>query len=277
MKKLLLITLLLISATLFSKTLVSNGNGDWDDPNTWIPFGVPSSGDTIVVSINDTVTVNCVCGTYTNMVLQVYGLLTFNGGKKLNFTSSVMIEVYTSGQISGDNSGSKINIDGNTVYRGSDTLFGPSICDFSGCVPNSTLPIELIKFDVSFSNNYVTANWTTLTETNNSHFIVAASVDREYWDNYKRVEGSGNSNIIKEYSTQFIYDYNDGYIRLTQYNFDGSYTHSNIIYIKSEFIPQDQWLNVYTTNGEKVKFDSDLKEGIYIVEYKGGFFKFLLR
>lgn len=277
MKKLLFITLMLLSATTFSRTLTSNGNGDWDDPNTWTPFGVPSSFDTVVILQGDTINVDCNCGTYTSVLLQVYGVLSFDNGQKLKFSSPSFIEVYSGAKLYGNNPGSKIVIDNNDVYRGRDTLFGPSTCDGTGCFPNATLPIELLSFDTDYQSGHIIANWETLSEINNSHFIVEGSTDGSSWTPYSRTLGSGNSSQIRRYSTKFLYNKNEGYFRLAQYDFDGTVSYSEITYTKADVVPQNEWREVYNMKGQEVDFSQTLQRGIYVVKYDGGQFKIFVQ
>ena len=274
MKKILFTLALLLTISLtYGRTLTSNGNGDWDIASSWTPAFVPGSSDTIIVQTGDIITVTCNCGTYTNVLLQVYGTLEFNNGKKLRFDSPTTIEVYTGGTLQGNNPGSKLIIDGNTVYRGRTPLNGPQLCDGSGCSPNGALPIQLLSFDVELKNNIATVKWTTISELNNSHFNIEVTKKNGEWEIFARVEGNGNSTIERNYETSFEYNESYGYVRLVQYDYDGTREAFNIVYMKSDNIDKEEWLNVFSLTGREVSWRNGLTPGIYIVQFSGGIFK----
>jgi len=108
-------------------------------------------------------------------------------------------------------------------------------CDYTidGWSATSVLPVELIDF---IGKNIGTVNhlqWKTLTETNNSHFVIERSYDGENFGSINVVMGAGNSNVIRTYTfidedaTQNI----NVYYRIRQVDFDGHHTRSNIIVI----------------------------------------------
>ncbi|RUA30284.1 MAG: hypothetical protein DSY76_02585 [Bacteroidetes bacterium] len=94
---------------------------------------------------------------------------------------------------------------------------------------NSPLPIELLKFDANLVDKKVELSWTTASETNNDFFSVERSSDANQWEVITKVKGQGNSNEIQNYK---VYDMNPlpgtSYYRLTQTDFDGKFTHSDI-------------------------------------------------
>jgi len=106
------------------------------------------------------------------------------------------------------------------------------------------LPVELITFTASVSNEKVTLNWNTATEVNNYGFEIeryAQSADRKGWETLGFIEGAGNSNSPKEYSftdnttaasTPLSY-------RLKQIDLDGSFKYSNEIEVNVENLPTE--------------------------------------
>ena len=95
------------------------------------------------------------------------------------------------------------------------------------------LPVELISFDAYLSNGVGVIDWSTASETNCSHFVIERSVnDMMYFEPIATVAGSGNSNMLINYSIK-DYDVQPGinYYRLVQYDYDGSWNEIGVEYI----------------------------------------------
>lgn len=109
---------------------------------------------------------------------------------------------------------------------------------------SSIIPVELISFNSSVSENNVTLNWTTATETNNMGFQVErqqvrnpqSSVSKEKWDMIGFVDGKGTTTEQKAYSYKDEnlalgkYQY-----RLKQMDFDGSFEYSSVVEVEIGF------------------------------------------
>ncbi|MBK6914184.1 MAG: T9SS type A sorting domain-containing protein [Ignavibacteriales bacterium] len=91
------------------------------------------------------------------------------------------------------------------------------------------VPVELTSFTISVSNENITLNWTTSTETNNRGFEVEKLFGSD-WTVIDFVEGSGTTTEPKSYSFRDenleagIYKY-----RLKQIDFDGTFEYSDIV------------------------------------------------
>lgn len=101
--------------------------------------------------------------------------------------------------------------------------------EFSNCVDN-TLPVSLLSFDLSEAAEHsVLLTWTTISEINNSYFIIERSRDGINFEPIGKVNGQGNSNQLTSYSYT---DHSAGtgvvYYRLKQVDLDGSYGYSEI-------------------------------------------------
>ncbi|MCD6065236.1 MAG: hypothetical protein K0S33_62 [Bacteroidetes bacterium] len=97
-------------------------------------------------------------------------------------------------------------------------------------IPCSPLPIGLISFTASILDaKAVKADWSTITETNNSHFIIQRSVDAINWTNLGQVPGIFYSNTLRNY--EYI-DHDPlmgiAYYRLKQVDVNGDYSYSEI-------------------------------------------------
>jgi photosystem II stability/assembly factor-like uncharacterized protein len=98
---------------------------------------------------------------------------------------------------------------------------------------NGGIPVELTSFTSSVTNNNVTLNWQTATETNNQGFELQRLNDSKIeilknWENIGFVNGKGTTTELQAYS--FVdenleagkYQY-----RLKQIDFDGTFDYSN--------------------------------------------------
>jgi hypothetical protein len=95
----------------------------------------------------------------------------------------------------------------------------------------SIMPIELSAFQgTALPNGQVQLNWTTEQESNNSHFIVERSLNGNVWEELARVDGAGTSQAAKDYTyIDAAPQHSMNLYRLRQVDFDGNFTHSNIL------------------------------------------------
>lgn len=98
------------------------------------------------------------------------------------------------------------------------------------------LPVELLYFEgETWETCTNKLNWATSSEKNNSHFLVEYSTDSENFEVIGRVEGNDNSAELIEYS--FLHDRvgsHSNYYRLKQVDYDGSFTYTDVVYVKSD-------------------------------------------
>lgn len=102
-------------------------------------------------------------------------------------------------------------------------------------VCGAALPVELLSFNGSFNKTFNHLFWKTTSEINNDFFTIERSDNGINWEFVNNVDGSGNSNTIKEYETK---DYkfkenSTNYYRLRQTDYNGDYKYSNIISINN--------------------------------------------
>jgi len=90
------------------------------------------------------------------------------------------------------------------------------------------LPISLNSFTSSVVGNNVTLNWTTATETNNSHFEIERQ-SGSVWQKIGSITGSGTTNTEKHYSyiDQNLNPGNYSY-RLKQLDYNGNFEYYNL-------------------------------------------------
>lgn len=216
-------------------------NGDWSVATTWSQNRAPQSGDDITVPVGTTVTVDINSPTYSAMAIYVYGTLHFNGGQKINLDCDGYVYVGPTGQLTGGNPGSKINICGSTVWNGPGPTSGPV------SYGTNPLPIELVSFSaILFENTRIKISWTTATETNNDYFTVERSRNGASFEAVARVEGSGTSTSQKSYSA-IDSDPLEGtsYYRLKQTDNNGNSEAFNLVAVEFKRTASGCVLKVY--------------------------------
>lgn len=95
-----------------------------------------------------------------------------------------------------------------------------------------TLPVEWLSLGAIYEFNKVVISWSTASEINNSLFEIQRSTDAKEFETIGNVDGSGNSNVIKNYT--FIDNSPNGellYYRIKQIDYDGRYDFSEIFTI----------------------------------------------
>lgn len=109
--------------------------------------------------------------------------------------------------------------------------------------PPSNLPVELITFISSCLDDKPTLIWETVTEINNSHFIIEKSTNAIYFIPIARIQGSGNSNTLKKYTyTDLNYSQNS-YYRIKQVDYNGQTRIYDPIVVKCD--KDESFLKVY--------------------------------
>jgi hypothetical protein len=104
-------------------------------------------------------------------------------------------------------------------------------------IPITLLPVTYSHFTATQNSGQVILNWSTVTETNNSHFEIERSSDGEQWLTLGQVQGSGNSHELN------VYEYIDvnplsgtNYYRLKQVDFNGDFSYSELKVVIIDFV-----------------------------------------
>lgn len=88
------------------------------------------------------------------------------------------------------------------------------------------LPVSLIRFEAGCTDNFITLNWTTASETNNDHFSIWRAGNDLHFTEIASVPGNGTSTNIREYGwtdenplpgTNYYYLYQTDYNGVTQH------------------------------------------------------------
>jgi hypothetical protein len=99
----------------------------------------------------------------------------------------------------------------------------------TGCVNcASSLPVELLRFDVSKNDQSVICNWETASELNCDYFIVERSSNGIDFEPIGQMDGAGTSTQLHTYAMYDSSPIDQGvsYYRLAQTDFDGTITYS---------------------------------------------------
>lgn len=162
--------------------------------------------------------------------------------------------------------------------------------------PNNPLPVELVYFNANCDGNIIQVGFGTLTETNNLQFEIYTSQNGQDYILQDVINGSGNSSLPLNYSTQIqTKNLEKGiYLQLKQIDFDGKSTVFNQVFVEPCIDNNNQnfvfpnpttngrfYLRVYNTENifyEMFGLDGKLlipkhiyqPEGINVSEFKSG-------
>ncbi|WP_113636943.1 hypothetical protein [Nubsella zeaxanthinifaciens] len=102
--------------------------------------------------------------------------------------------------------------------------------EYTDFLPAPVLPVTLVSFQGNKQAAAIALRWATASEVNNSHFLVQKSADGTTFETIARIKGAGTSNQLNNY---YFTDHSPlqgtNYFRLTQVDFDGKSTSSNLI------------------------------------------------
>ena len=88
-----------------------------------------------------------------------------------------------------------------------------------------SLPVELIKFNVSNIEDENIITWSTATEYNSAYFALLYSSDGETFTDMVHLSGQGNSTELSEYDVRHVdYEREINYYKLIQVDIDGQKT-----------------------------------------------------
>lgn len=132
----------------------------------------------------------------------------------------------------------------------------------------SALPVTLLNFEAKNKENCIELKWSTATEENNDYFIIQKSDDAEDFITITTIKGSGNSNIIKNYSYTDLNILNKiTYYKLLQIDYDGSVTNLKTVAVKPSTFILKTPIKVVNILGQEVDANYD---GFKIIFYSDG-------
>jgi len=91
-----------------------------------------------------------------------------------------------------------------------------------GSGSGTSLPIDLVSFNVEVDETSVDINWVVASQVNNDYYVVENSIDCYEWKEVDRLPGHGNCNTPKLYKLKDLYPrIGLSYYRLRQVDYDG--------------------------------------------------------
>lgn len=200
------------------------------------------NGASITINGNAKLTINGDMTVQNNLTLMINGELivngniqaknganiTVNGSGKITTTGNIELQqnanFYVDGivNVGGDMSfGNNANFGGNgqvnIVGNGCSNWAGPGSCN-----ENIALPVQLISFILSHSDEGVHINWKTASEENNDFFTVEQSEDGINFKPIGTVKGNGTVKAVSSYEYTDEYPViGRSYYRLSQTDYDG--------------------------------------------------------
>lgn len=120
--------------------------------------------------------------------------------------------------------------DGNGV--GTDPSVAIDDISISSVTP---LPVDLVNVTAKETKNGNLISWSTLSEMNNSHFIIEHAHDANDFQVVGRAEGKGTTTETSDYSWMHTsVAPGDNYYRLKQVDFDGEFEYSQTLLVRNE-------------------------------------------
>jgi hypothetical protein len=245
-KKFYLLMLLAIPSGAFAqaRTLnkaVTNG-ANWSSASTWSLGRLPASGDSIVIPSGYTVWLD-ISAALNNVYMTIGGTLEVDKNSVLTLDNASAITILSGGLLSTTHPSSTeiITIGGVKKYVGNTDVTvsgvayassssGSSPVGFSGTP--MTLPVTYVSFSaVRNAGGDVTLDWTTASESNNSHFEVESSLNGSDWTTIGTVAaGSGSQENSYNFTDAMAGGAETSY-RLRQVDLDGQAQYSHIVVV----------------------------------------------
>ena len=130
------------------------------------------------------------------------------------------------------------------------TTFIDNFCPYF--LPIDPLMVTFGMVKLEKVETHIQVDWTTLSELNSDYFIVQYSYDLNNWKDAVSMPSSQNSSTSRYYSANFIPPYPGMiYVRIAEYDLNGSAIYSNPEYIYFDF--ENQTLPVYDLAGRLLR------------------------
>lgn len=191
-------------------TLESNGTGggDWEDASSWDGTNTPaemSDGDTLIIQLGDTITI------YSNLsfngVIQVYGVLVFDGGK-INMDASSSIQLATGSDImalgSGQSDQIRIGNSSNKISKSeinnlttpnqlTDDSLTEGGCAVTGDCEADPLPVKILYFKAFREETSIRLEWCTTYEKDFNFFTIERSKNGTIFQSRAKIYSETNN------------------------------------------------------------------------------------
>lgn len=120
------------------------------------------------------------------------------------------------------------------TYTNNESDFSSETCGGGASCSGGTepLPVELISFGATESNNSIVLEWNTATELNNEGFYLERSFDGEHFQSVGFISGHGTTNSVQHYTFSDKVIGGDRFYRLKQVDFDGAFEYHSTIFLE---------------------------------------------
>ncbi|MEM7658962.1 MAG: collagen-binding domain-containing protein, partial [Bacteroidota bacterium] len=168
-----------------------------------------------------------------------YILLNFPNATRVNINNSRTIFATVFAPYAAVAKNNSNNIDGQVIAKS----FSMKQCGevhhvyYLGDDPTGSFPVEWGEFEVAFEKGVSQLHWSTLQESNTSHFVIERSLDAERYAPVGQVEAAGDA------TQTLTYQFTDQelpilsglmYYRLAQIDLDGSMSYSVVRHVRVE-------------------------------------------
>jgi len=227
-----------------NKAIVDGNN--WSLASTWSLGRLPASGDSIVIPSGYTIWLDfslslnnvslTIGGTlemdkHSVLTLDNASSITILSGGTLTTTHPSSTELITIGGVVKYNGGTDVTITG-LAYASATSGTSPSGFSSTPASGPLTLPVTYVSFSATRSGSAnVTLDWTTASESNNSHFEVERSLNGSDWTTIGTV-AAGTSSLENSYNfTDAMASGAEIWYRLRQVDLDGHAEYSHIVLV----------------------------------------------
>jgi hypothetical protein len=217
--------------------------GYWNQATTWSLNRVPQAGDSIVITVGSTVTIDADETLSSPSFLKINGKLYFeNMSSSLSLADNSFVWVFAGGMIQGVSASQKLRLNSNIIFSGNqDPVYGPMMASTTSggfaAMVNSVpvvLPVKFVSFTVSLKNNNALVQWSTAEEKSAMRFDIERSADGHSWSTIGSVAANGNN------SSANVYSYADNniatktaYYRVKEVDVNGAAMYSTTAAIKT--------------------------------------------
>ena len=205
-----------------------------------------------------------------------YILLNFTNSTKVHINKSPSVYATIFAPYAAVRKNKSNNIDGQVIAQSFTMTCGGEVHDINylGDDPSGSFPVEWGDFEVEAIHGVSQLHWSTLSESNTSHFVIERSFDGQVYAPVGRVEAVGESQQIQAYQfTDREQPLQQGtlYYRLAQIDLDGSMSYSVVrsVRVEPSFHLQANCYPNPTSNWVNLSWESSEAVGLQVLGLQG--------
>ncbi len=138
--------------------------------------------------------------------------------------------------------------------------------------PGGIIPVKLFAFNANLDQSSILLNWSTASESNNSHFVLERAIEKTGFKQVAQIKGNGTSASINHYAYHDAEGYQAHksgltiYYRLKQVDYDGQFEYSNTITVEP-FVSKE--FEVYPNPASQILTIKGLEQTGYLYDITG--------